>query len=291
MIEYSYWPEFQKRSAHRLQKLGKDVFQMKRLIACTLLVLFVVAISVRGADGQNSPSQKSASPAPPPDISGLWLRMDPTGSGDFLALNASRPKPELVNPPPDNFASRGVGNLRLNQQGAPHAAGDPYVVTHGECDSTGGTRLDMMEHPAALDIVQTKDEVVVASEVSNVRYFYLDGRPLPTFGSYDYIPVGYSVGHWDGDTLAVETVGVRAPALGPGGASSSDTHLMERYHLKADGKRMEVTFTWIDPRIYAKPWTYTYTYQKLPAAAYAFEEWCDSSDPLQGQSIVPPKQN
>jgi hypothetical protein len=51
-----------------------------------------------------------------------------------------------------------------------------------------------------------------------------------------------------------------------------------------------VTFTWDDPKIYRKPQTYEYIYYKDPPSTYALEEWCDSSDPLQRQSIVPPPQ-
>ena len=238
---------------------------------------------------QTTPSSKAAQSALATDLSGLWLRVDTAGSGNLTALDTNVPKPELVNPPA-NGTLGGRGGGANPPKEPPHAAGDPYIVTHGECDSTGAAGLLMMGHPAALDIVQTKDEIIVAGEVSNVRYFYLDGRSLPAFGTYDYVPVGYSVGHWEGDTLVVETVGVRAPALGEGGASSTDTHLFERYSLTGGGKRLTVTFTWVDPKIYLKPWSYTYDYDRLPAPAYALEEWCDSGDPMQRQSVVPPEQ-
>ncbi|HKV39022.1 MAG TPA: hypothetical protein VJX67_07405 [Blastocatellia bacterium] len=206
--------------------------------------------------------------------------MDPTGSGSFKALDDNLPKPDLAHPPlPAPVAP----------PGQPHGPLDPYIVTNGACDTTGAQGLLMMDHPAALDIVQTKNEVVISSEVSNVRFLYLDGRSLPASGSYDYSPVGYSVGRWDGDVLAVETVGFHAPATDRGGPAT-DTHLFERYSLSDGGKRLSVTFTWVDPKLFLKPWTYTYTYEKLPNS-YAFEEWCDSGDPLQSQSIIPPKQN
>jgi hypothetical protein len=60
--------------------------------------------------------------------------------------------------------------------------------------------------------------------------------------------------------------------------------------MQKAGKRLSVTFTWDDPKIYRKPQTYEYIYYKDPPSTYAFEEWCDSSDPLQRQSIVPPPQ-
>jgi hypothetical protein len=238
------------------------------------LLLFPVTSSMTVAQSTNTRAEV-------PDLSGLWLRMDTTGSGSFKALDDNLPKPELVHPPL---------TAPLAPPGKAHGPLDPYIVTNGECDTTGAQGLLMMDHPAALDIVQTKNDAVISSEVSNVRFLYLDGRTLPAPGTYDYVPVGYSVGHWDRDVLAVETVGFDAPGKDRG-ASVMDTHLFERYSLSDGGKRLSVTFTWVNPTIFVKPWTYTYTYQKLPPGSYAFEEWCDSGDPLQTQSIIPPKQN
>ena len=226
-----------------------------------------------------------------PDLSGLWLRADTVGSGSFKGLEESLPKPELVHPgsSQDGLQSVANGSSTVLPPEKAHGPLDPYIVTNGECDTTGAQGLLMMGHPAALDIVQTNNEVVISSEVSNARFLYLDGRSLPAPDSYDYTAVGYSVGHWDGDVLAVETVGFRALATDRS-APVTDTHLLERYSLSQGGKRLSVTFTWVDPKIFLKPWTYIYTYQKLPPDSYAFEEWCDSSDPLQSQSIVPPAQ-
>lgn len=242
------------------------------------IVLFFPLLPVRSlaAFGQSTSTKTGV-----PDLSGLWLRLDAAGSGSFKGLEDSLPKPEFVHPQAANGLPAAVPPEK------PHGELDPYIVTHGECDTTGAQGLLMMGHPAALDIVQTKDEVVISSEVSNDRFLYLDGRSLPAPGSYDYSPVGYSVGHWDGDVLAVETVGFRDPRTSP----VTDTHLFERYILSDGGERLSVTFTWVDPKLFLKPWTYSYTYQKLPPGSYAFEEWCDSGDPLQTQSIIPPKQN
>ena len=51
-----------------------------------------------------------------------------------------------------------------------------------------------------------------------------------------------------------------------------------------------MTYTWDDARLYQKPHTYSIEMERLPPDAYAFESWCDSSDPAQRQSVTPPKQ-
>ena len=53
---------------------------------------------------------------------------------------------------------------------------------------------------------------------------------------------------------------------------------------------MTITYTWEDPKIYQRPHTYQYFMDRLPPGSYALEEWCDASDPLEQQSIVPPPQ-
>ena len=60
---------------------------------------------------------------------------------------------------------------------------------------------------------------------------------------------------------------------------------------RPDGKTMTVTYTWNDPAIYEQPHTYRYIFDRSPGdPPYAMEEWCDASDPIEKQSIVPPKQ-
>ena len=74
------------------------------------------------------------------------------------------------------------------------------------CLPMGLTQLHMHIQPRK--VVQTEREIVLLYEANgNTRQILLDGRALPT----DATPwwYGYSVGHWDGDTLVVESTGFR----------------------------------------------------------------------------------
>ena len=66
---------------------------------------------------------------------------------------------------------------------------------------------------------------------------------------------GMSVGHWEGDTLVVETVGLddRAWMDIYGYPKSADAKIEERYHLR-DSLTLEVQLTLTDPAYYTKPW-------------------------------------
>jgi hypothetical protein len=98
------------------------------------------------------------------------------------------------------------------------------------------------------------------------------------------------VGRYEGGELVVDTMGLTPGAVTAGGRRMPETRLTERYSLTAEGKKLTITYTWQDPKLYQKPHTYSLEFDRLPSDSYAFEGWCDSSDPLQRQSIVPPAQ-
>jgi hypothetical protein len=217
------------------------------------------------------------------DLSGFWERRDTAGSGAWENIDAKIPKAVLLRPA---SGEGGRGGAPRPADSSPHVPGQPYIVTNGRCGTMGlpGT----MAHSAALDIIQGTQETLIVGEMPGAQHIFTDGRPHPAAQLIEPSSTGHSVGHWDGDTFVVDTVGLTAGGGIPGGGQKSpETHLIERFRLLDDGKRMTVTFTWDDPKIYARPHTYEYTYFKDPDESYAFEEWCDSGDPLQKQSIVP----
>jgi len=223
-----------------------------------------------------------------PDLTGFWERHDDVGAGSFGRPDEKIPKAALLDPQ-SSMPRPGEGTQLPAEEGKPHKVGEPYVVTTGRCG--GGGMPFMMGHSAALDIVQSKDEVLIIPEFPSTRHIYMDGRTHPPAGTLEPSNTGHSIGHWEGDTLVIDTIGLNAGGGIPGGGRKSpETRLVERYKTIDGGKRLSVTFTWDDPKIYRKPHTYEYIYYKDPPSTYAFEEWCDSSDPLQRQSIVPPPQ-
>jgi hypothetical protein len=142
-------------------------------------------------------------------------------------------------------------------------------------------------------IVEGKREVTFAAERGGARHIYLDGRAHPDLSRWTPNAAGHSVGHYEGNVLVVDTVGFAPGAVPGGGQRTAETHLTERFEVAADGKSMKITYTWDDPKIYAKPHTYRLIFDRAPAIggpSYVFEEWCDASDPVEAQSIVPPKQ-
>jgi hypothetical protein len=252
--------------------------------------LLVLALSNAGS--MVATAEEQASPATVPDLSGGWLLLDTSGSGSFDGTAANFPPPELT-AAGKAIAERGDGRNLIPAGGgsAPaHSAGEAYIVNNGACtpEGTGGSAIE--PNSTAFFILQGKDEVLLTREGPGGRHFFMDGRPHPDPATYNPSRYGHSIGHYEGAALVVETVGLSAGSVPGGGHRTPKTRLIERYELSADGKRMTITYTWDDPAIYVRPYTYQHQFERLPAGSYALETWCDSSDPLQRQSIVPPEQ-
>jgi hypothetical protein len=149
-----------------------------------------------------------------------------------------------------------------------------------------------MQHSAAWDLLQNRDEVIQVPEVHTFpRHIYLDGRKHPDAAHLQHTVNGHAIGHWENDTLVVDTVGFLGGGGTPGGGRvGKNTHLTERFRLSEGGKKLSVTFTWEDPSIYLKPHTYELQYYRSEPGTYAFEEYCHADDPLQGGSVVAPVQ-
>jgi hypothetical protein len=115
--------------------------------------------------------------------------------------------------------------------------------------------------PAALlvltfKIIQTPQEIVMLPEMATnpPRQIYTDGRSLPR--EPDPTWMGYSVGHWDGDTLVVDTIGLndRAWLDAFGHPRSESMHITERYWRRDFGYiDLEITFN--DPKYYTRPFS------------------------------------
>jgi hypothetical protein len=127
-----------------------------------------------------------------------------------------------------------------------------------------------------MEILQLPKQVTIISEAfSEVRRVYLD-RPQEKI---EDVPPGYygrSVGHWDGKTLVVDTVGVKSTASGYRGMPHSDQmRITERFNLvAADYLQDQITIE--DPVILEKPVTYTLAYKRMPK--YEMVEFvCDNN--------------
>jgi hypothetical protein len=121
--------------------------------------------------------------------------------------------------------------------------------------------MAVASYPA--EILQTPGQITIITEAfSEVRRIYLGQPQLPI----DEVPPGYyghSVGRWDGDTLIVDTVGIKESVPGYNGMPHSEQmRITERIRLVAPGV-LHDQITIEDPVVLEKPMTYTLAYRKL----------------------------
>jgi hypothetical protein len=128
------------------------------------------------------------------------------------------------------------------------------------CHPQGVPAFTLAQGP--INIIQTSKKVTIIEESSQmVRHVYLNeqhpANVKPTW-------LGHSVGHYEGDTLVVDTVGLnRKTFVDPFRTPHTEKlHVVERWKLIDDGKTLEVTFTVDDPDTYEKPWTAKQRFRK-----------------------------
>jgi hypothetical protein len=132
-------------------------------------------------------------------------------------------------------------------------------------------------HGEPLKIIQEPDLVVILHEVFGlVRQVFLDGRTLARDPNPTWL--GYSVGHWDGDTLVVETAGFNGKAwLDVAGHPETDAlHLTERFRRRDFG-HLDLQITIDDPKAYTKPWSVEMP-MRLLADTELMEEVCNENE-------------
>jgi hypothetical protein len=117
-----------------------------------------------------------------------------------------------------------------------------------------------------LQLVQTPAYVLLFTEmIHDARIVAMDGRPhdSPTLRSW----MGDSRGHWEGDTLVVDTTNFTDRTNFRG--SGANLHLVERFtRLNAD--TIEYRFTLDDPTTWTTPWTVSYPIVKTEGPIYEF---------------------
>src|SRR5207244_2575023 len=118
--------------------------------------------------------------------------------------------------------------------------------------------------PAPRKIIHRPGQFVLCVEpYHDYRLMYADGRRLPEEREPAWF--GYSVGKWDGDTLVVDTVGLKEETwLDFARHPHSDAlHIIERFR-RTDFGHMEVQVTVDDPKAYIKPWTPRIEWEMIP---------------------------
>jgi hypothetical protein len=142
-----------------------------------------------------------------------------------------------------------------------------------------------MESPALFQVAITPEETLFVYATPDVRHIYTDGRPHPEPDLLWPTRMGDSIGHWEGDTLVVDTDHLEASTITNNGLDHSDNvHLIERYRLSPDGKRLEASQWFSDPEMIANNGARYIVWSKQPGQ-YIQPYECDPSLALEYQGV------
>ena len=122
----------------------------------------------------------------------------------------------------------------------------------------------IMQSPYPTQFIQTPTHLAILFEYMHTfRSILLNGRPHPA--NMEPAFMGDSTGHWEGDTLVVDTVGLKGPPWTwldtAGHQHGDDLHVTERFNRTADNIQYEYTLD--DPKMYTKPWTLSRVFTPL----------------------------
>lgn len=184
-------------------------------------------------------------PPAPFDLTGVWQFR---GEDEWRANYGSfefKPMPELT----PKATAYHEAYLEASREG--ERFGDPTVL----CYPPGMPRF--MTRYGGMMMMQYPTAIFMLSRLNNdYRVIFLDGRERLPEGSLDRNWHGESLGHWEGDTLVVETTGFIGEnhLIQAGVQAGEQLKIVERIQLINDGNTMVIEFTFTDPEHWVGEW-------------------------------------
>src|SRR5437660_880560 len=232
---------------------------MRRLLFAGSMAALVLS-TITPASAQNAKAAKPYSPKRladgHPDLQGTY----------DIATMTPLERPRNARPTSDTTEST---DRDLDR--SPGAYDDPERRPLGErcllgfASTSGPPALPTYFYNNLHQIVQTKDAVMILTEmVHDARIVRMNAQHLPkTVTKW----MGDSIGHWDGDTLVVDTTNFSEKTRFRGATPSM--HIVERF-TRVDPKTLLYRFTIDDPETWTAPWTGEYTWPATDELIYEY---------------------
>jgi len=228
--------------------MTKDGHPNRRAISAGLIAAGAFAAS-RPAHSAAAPStaDKAKAFAALPDWTGVWMGVGTTlfeQKAGAASLNANNPNARDF--PPYRPAWEAAYTAFLNNVVKKEKFSDPLSLGYP------GGMIRMMSPARGLQFVLRPEQVWIIYERPDVRYIYTDGRPFPPKDELWPTFEGYSIGHWEGDTLVVDVTNFspKTDAFG----SRENLHLVERW-TRTGPMTLAYEVTIEDPTVWIRPWT------------------------------------
>lgn len=257
---------------------------MNRLLKHTIASALVLGLAISNAYAQ-APAAPAEPPKPAPRHAdgrinfgppegevGFWIRRTAN-----LVVNPESYEAERAQRAPVNIKDIPIQDWAYKLTNFRHdlfLASEPYT----RCKPAGGPRQIMS--PYGFEIVDMPElervYILTTSNAMTYRIIYMDGREHPKNLTPSYF--GHSVGHWDGDTLVVDSVGYNDVSWQnrDGLPTTDKLHLVERF-TRRDMNTLDYKVTIDDPGAYTAPWESGYTVGWTPGEEL-FEYVCQENN-------------
>lgn len=225
--------------------------------ALAAAALFATTLGAAAADEPVQPSALAPSniakqrPKPPFDLTGTWMH----GGGQNNGFRFS---------PPPGFKLTPPAQVHFDAAKKATAEGKAYHDDIGQCWPAGLPVIMTRVWPIAMVQIPTAI-YMISGFMNSVRTVYLDGRkhtdPDLVVRSFN----GESIGHWEGDSLVVDTTGfVDDHHWIDNGVPASDAlHIIERMRLINNGATLEIEYTLSDPKNWEGDWKMTKRWRRV----------------------------
>jgi len=246
----------------------------RQTLAGTVFVSAIIVAPAAPAIAQQA--QKAA----PPDFSSNqtgWISL----GNEFIQPPGAKPA-IVVGDPAHPFHANGTGeqpNYRIGDLNNPNLkpwvkesmkkdneevlAGKIGYTPRSSCKPAGVPGFMSYGRFTPVYFIQSPKEVVIVFESNQeTRRVYMDVPHSETPKTSWY---GESVGHYEGDTLVIDTVGMNDKTFVDAFRTphTEKLHVVERWRMIDGGKTMEVNFTVDDPDAFNEPWTASQHYQRV----------------------------
>jgi hypothetical protein len=221
-----------------------------------------------------------------PDFSGTWERYTPPRDQSAAAPRATPGAglgPAFGGTPPPlkpEFAAAYEADLKMRQEA--ERRGEPIPSANAHCLPEGMPGMMIALFP--MEVLQTRGQITIVQEAfSQIRRIYLGEEP-PAIDDAEPSFFGHSGAKWEGDTLVVDTVGIKESVRYRNAPHSSQMRIRERMRM-LDANRFENQITVTDPEYLSASWSWTWTYQRKPGYKmyeYVCEDNREFADPETG---------
>ena len=213
-----------------------------------------------------------------PDLSGIWTTAEPNRRGSASTAGEERPADATAITASRHMADIGVdlpGGLPYQPWLVPIvkertdnlAIDDPHI----KCLPDNFLRAYGLPH--LLKFIHTPNLLVVLNEMNaGYRQVFTDARPLPEDPTPSW--QGYSSARWSGDTLVIDTIGLRDDTwIDWNGSVLTEAGKVREQIRRPDFGHLEIQVTVDDPKAYTKPWTVTLK-QRIVVDTELIDEIC-----------------